>query len=328
MPDKIKLLPQCTKKVPGHTEPMICPIAIEAEENKSRYNRILKHSFEEIYIIDAKSLRFLEVSKGAIMNLGYTPEELKQMTPMDIKPSVSRATCTKVFNSLVTGNKDVAKLSTLHERKDGSTYDVDIRVQYAPGNEPVFIAMVTDVTERNVYEKELKALAFRDPGTDLYNRRYFLEHMEGTINHVNRMHSSIGLVLIDMDDFSKVNNKYGHLAGDKIICDFAEKINDVFSRKTDVVARYGGDEFVVMCIDNSEKTLLMKCNQLIKRLQKPSYYEGHEIVQTASIGICLRDGDNVIISSEDLIKGADIAMYQIKESGKNNVKVCDNNEIE
>jgi len=328
MPDKIKLLPQCSKTVPGHKEPMICPIAIEAEENRSRYNRILKYSFEEIYIIDAKTLKFLEASKGAIINLGYTIYELKQLTPMDIKPTMTKAKCMKVFDSLISGKNDVAKLSTIHERKDGSTYDVDIRVQYAHGNEPVFIAMVTDVTERNAYENELKALAFRDPGTDLYNRRYFLEHMEGTINHVNRMHSAIGLVLIDMDDFSKVNNEYGHLAGDKIICDFAEKINDVFSRKTDVVARYGGDEFVVMCIDNSEITLLRKCNELIKRLQKPSYYEGNEIVQTASIGICLRDGDSNIVTSEDLIKGADIAMYQVKESGKNNVKVCDNNEIE
>ena len=328
MPDKIKLLPQCSKIVPGHKEPMICPIAIEADEFKAKYDRILKHSFEEIYVIDANTMLYVEVSRGALDNLGYTLAEMKTKTAIDIKPNMPCEVCDAIFKTLKDGTEDVVRLSTAHQRKDGSMYDVDIRVQYSGGNDPVYIAMLTDVTERNKYEAELKAMAFRDPGTDLYNRRYFLEHMEGTINHVNRMHSAIGLILIDMDDFSKVNNKYGHLAGDKIICDFAEKINDVFSRKTDVVARYGGDEFVVMCIDNSEANLLMKCRQLIQKLNKPSYYEGDEIVQTASIGICLRGGQDTMISSADLIKGADFAMYQVKEAGKNSVKVCDNNEIE
>lgn len=306
----------------SNCEHTACPVAIEADKNKARYDSILKYSFEEIYVIDAATLMFLEVSRGALANLGYTIEEMKKMTPLAIKPELTHAECKAVFMSLPDSDLDVATLDTKHLRKDGSTYDVQLRIQYADSDDPVFVAMVTDVTERNKYEAELKALAFRDPGTDLYNRRYFLEHMEGTINHVNRMHSTVGLVLIDMDDFSKVNNKYGHVAGDKIICDFAETINNVFSRKTDIVARYGGDEFVVMCIDNSEANLVKKSKELIRRLNKPMYYKGHEIIQTASIGICVRSGDERVISSEDLIVGADEAMYDVKATGKNNVKVC------
>ena len=318
------------------TDKIVCPINPdkfcelheEAVKNKSRYDSILKYSFEEIYIIDAVTLKFLEVSRGALDNLGYTLEEMVKLTPLAIKPELTHAECKAVFMSLPESENEVARLETKHLRKDGSTYDVQLRIQYANGTVPVFVAMVTDLTERNEYEAELKALAFRDPGTDLYNRRYFLEHMEGTINHVNRMHSAIGLVLIDMDDFSQVNNEYGHLAGDKIICDFAEQINNVFSRKTDIVARYGGDEFVVMCIDNSEANLLKKSKELIKRLNKPMYYKGHEITQTASIGICVRSGDTNMITSEDLIIGADKAMYMVKETGKNNVRVCNENEVE
>ena len=296
-------------------------------EHITKYNKILKYSFEEIYVFDAITYKFIEVSKGALQNLGYSLEELTQLTSVDVKKGLTIEAFEAILEPLIAGTKDIAKFSTINVRKDGSEYDVDVRLQYVPGDNPVFIAMLTDVTERNLYEKELRALAFRDPGTNLYNRRYFLEHMEGTINHVNRMHSSIGLILIDMDDFSKVNNKYGHLAGDEIIVKFASKIRNVFSRKTDVVARYGGDEFVVMCIDNTEEDLVIKCQELIKLLNVPCYYEGNEIMQTASIGICLRTGNCHLITSEDLIRGADEAMYEVKGHGKNACMVCKTQEI-
>ena len=327
MSKKNKILPHCSKVVEGHNEPMLCPVAIDADENKERYNKILKYSFEEIYVFDAVTYKFIEVSVGAINNLGYTLDELKHLTSINVKKGLTIKAFEAILAPLIAGDKDIAKFSSVIVRKDGSEYDGDIRLQYVPGDNPVFIAMLTDVTERNLYEKELKALAFRDPGTNLYNRRYFLEHMEGTINHVNRMHSSIGLVLIDMDDFSKVNNKYGHLAGDEIIVKFASKIRNIFSRKTDVVARYGGDEFVVMCIDNTEEDLVKKCKELIELLNVPCYYEGNEILQTASIGICLRTGNCHLITSENLIRGADEAMYQVKGHGKNAVKVCESDEI-
>ena len=318
------MLPQCSKVVEGHEEPMVCPVAIDADENKSRYNKILKYSFEEIYVFDAITYKFIEVSVGALNNLGYTLDELKHLTSVNVKKGLTIEAFESILAPLIAGDEDIAKFSTINVRKDGSEYDVDVRLQYVAGDNPVFIAMLTDVTERNAYERELKALAFRDPGTNLYNRRYFLEHMEGTINHINRMHSSVGLILIDMDDFSKVNNKYGHLAGDDIIVKFASKIRNVFSRKTDVVARYGGDEFVVMCIDNTEEKLVKKCNELIKLFNVPCYYEGNKIMQTASIGICLRAGNSHIVTSESLIRGADIAMYEVKGTGKNAVKVCEN----
>lgn len=325
MSDNDKKILTCpVNKVVCPLDPVqFCHMHETAIESHTRYSRILEYSFEEIYIFGAEDLLFKEVSKGALTNLGYTIDELKAMTPADIKPKIGEAVFKSILRPLAMREEEIARFSTIHERKDGSHYDVDIRLQYVKGTEPVFIAMVTDVTERNAYEAELKAMAFRDPGTDLYNRRYFLEQMEGTINHANRVHSKVGLVLIDMDDFSIVNNTHGHLAGDKIIVKFAEKIKEVFSRKTDVVARYGGDEFVVMCIDNSVENLKIKCQELIELFNEPEHYEGHEIIQTASIGICVRPEHKKLITSKDLIKGADRAMYEVKDQGKNSVRVCE-----
>lgn len=300
-----------------------CNFSKEADRNKRRYDQILEYSFEEIYIFDADTRQVIETSQGALKNLGYTLEEMQGMILANINGALSKDVCDVILDSVRTEGS-VANFKSFHVRKDGSHYDVDVKLQYIPGDDPVFISFVTDITERNQYENELKTLAFRDPGTDLYNRRFFLEQLEGTINHVNRIHSSIGLILIDMDDFSNVNNKYGHLLGDKIIINFCDKIKKVFGRKTDVVARYGGDEFVVMCIDNTEEHLVAKCNELSRLFNEPYYHEGNEIVQTASIGICLRAGKNHAITSEELIGGADSAMYEIKRLGKNSIKVCKN----
>jgi len=197
------------------TDKLKCPFSDEIRKIRSRYSRILEHSFEEIYVFSDINLFFTEVSKGTLKNLGYTMDEMKSLSPVDIKPLVSATDFNTMIQPLRDGEVDILKFSTIHERKDGSTYDVDVRLQYVDEEESVFIAMVTDVTERNVfiamvtdvternqYEEELKTLAFRDPGTDLYNRRFFLEHLNGTINNANRMHQSLGLILIDMDDFS------------------------------------------------------------------------------------------------------------------------------
>jgi len=303
-----------------------CPFSYEIRKIRARYSRILEYSFEEIYVFTDANLFFTEVSKGTLKNLGYTMDEMRRLSPVDIKPLVSATDFNTMIQPLRDGEVDILKFSTIHERKDGSTYDVDVRLQYVADDAPVFIAMVTDVTERNQYEEELKTLVFRDPGTDLYNRRFFLEHLNGTINNANRMHQTIGLILIDMDDFSEVNNTYGHIAGDEIINDFAKKINNVFSRKTDVVARYGGDEFVVMCLDNKEQHLLAKCGQLLELLNQPFDYEGNAITQTASVGICIRNGADGEITTENLIRGADSAMYEVKHTGKNSFRVC-NNEV-
>jgi len=308
--------------MPNVNSEIDCPFSDEIQKIRSRYSRILEHSFEEIYVFSDKNLFFIEVSKGTLKNLGYTMDELRSLSPIDIKPLILPADFNTMIQPLRDGEIDILKFSTIHERKDGSTYDVDVRLQYIDEEDPVFIAMVTDVTERNQYEDELKTLAFRDPGTNLYNRRFFLEHLNGTINNANRMLQTVGLILIDMDDFSDVNNTYGHIAGDEIIADFAKKINNVFSRKTDVVARYGGDEFVVMCLDNKEQHLLAKCGQLIELLNQPFNYEGNQIIQTASVGICIRDGDDAEITAENLIRGADSAMYDVKHTGKNSFRVC------
>jgi len=183
------------------------------------------------------------------------------------------------------------------------------------------IGTVTDITSRIKYEEELRTLAFRDPGTELYNKRFFLEHLAVSVDDANRRHSTVGIILIDLDDFNTINNTHGHPEGDMIIKETAMKIRKVFSRKTDIVARYGGDEFIVCCTSNTLFDLSKKCNELIELLNEPIKYNNKEISQTASVGLCVQDGNDGLINSKEIIKKADDAMYEAKNLGKNALKI-------
>ena len=299
----------------------LCNNCQESALVEERYNKILRHSYDEIYIFDANTLRLKDVSQGALTNLGYTIEEIRQMTPLDIKPMISKVDFDHSIRPLITGVEPALSFQTAHQRKDGSLYDVDVRLQYIGGEEPELIAVVEDITERLRYEEELKDLAFRDPGTELYNKRFFNEQLILTADDANRRGSTVGLIMIDIDDFSDVNNSYGHVAGDKIINDIAKKVKKIFSRKSDVVARYGGDEFVVLCTNNQKQHLLHKCRDLIDLLNKPCYYKDCKISPTASIGIAVCDGNSETIIPEQLIARADSAMYAAKAAGKHTVRI-------
>jgi len=188
------------------------------------------------------------------------------------------------------------------------------------------VGTVLDITDRKHYEDELKTLAFRDEGSGLYNRRFFLEELNLTVDRANREKIDIGVILIDMDHFSSVNNVHGHVVGDEVIKEVAKRIKHVFARKTDITARYGGDEFVVLTQNRDQSGLVTKCKQLVKEMQEPIECSAGPILQTVSIGLdfsCCCFGDST--NAEELIRRADTAMYKAKEAGRNTYKVTNRN---
>ncbi len=121
-----------------------------------RWNRILENSFNEIYVFDADSLNFIQVSKGALNNLGYSMQELASLTPTHLKPEIDSQTFLAFLEPLLSGEQKLVVFETLHQRKDGSCYPVEVRLQYAPEEAtPVFIAIIHDLTE---YKQTLNTL--------------------------------------------------------------------------------------------------------------------------------------------------------------------------
>ncbi len=128
---------------------------VEAERN--RLGRIIEDSINEVYLFDARTLRFIYANEGARKNLGYDGYELGNLTPLDIKPEYDFARYEQLLTSLRTGEKTAIQFSTIHQRKDGSSYPVDVNLQLVPDEKPpVFVAIVMDTSERQKSEQELK----------------------------------------------------------------------------------------------------------------------------------------------------------------------------
>lgn len=131
----------------------------QAEALVQQFGHLLQNSFDEIYLFDACSLHFLLTSEGAEKNLGYSPEELNELTPLDLCPSFTRESFGQMIASLRSGERPTLFFETALRRKNGTIYPVEIRLQFMESDSPVFMAVVQDVTERNRSERQLRDLS-------------------------------------------------------------------------------------------------------------------------------------------------------------------------
>jgi len=172
--------------------------------------------------------------------------------------------------------------------------------------------------------EEIKILSITDPLTRCYNRRYLNDHLPHEIKRAIRYGHSLGLILCDIDHFKAVNDTYGHLAGDQVLKEFVQFINESIRVPADWVSRYGGEEFFIVTPETDPKAALRVaerlCNGISQRVIKLSDKE--EIRITASFGVTGFNpkASNERISPETMMNRADELLYQAKEEGRNRVK--------
>ncbi|MCH8347354.1 MAG: PAS domain S-box protein, partial [Proteobacteria bacterium] len=129
----------------------------KAESEALRLGRIVEDSLNEVYVFDAKTLKFLSVNRGARENLGYSLKELQGMTPLDIKPEYTRKSFSELIQPLQTGEKKSLQFETPHKRKDGTTYDTKAFLQLSQtGINPVFVAIIEDITDKKATAEHLR----------------------------------------------------------------------------------------------------------------------------------------------------------------------------
>jgi diguanylate cyclase (GGDEF)-like protein len=179
-----------------------------------------------------------------------------------------------------------------------------------------FVAVFSDISERKASEERIRYLAQHDALTGLPNRFTLAVHLEHALARAERAGEKIGLMFIDLDNFKTVNDTLGHAVGDLLLCEVARRITSAV-RKSDIVARIGGDEFVVVL----ESAHLpgdagMVAQKILERMSEAVPVDGNELHTTPSIGIAIYPDDAT--NSEDLMKNADVAMYHAKSAGRNN----------
>lgn len=295
--------------------------SLEQEKSRlsNRLGRILNDSSNELFVLDGESLICLQVNKGAIQNLGYSRDELAGMTLLDIIVDLDKKEFKELVQPLQMGTQESVIHRSLHRRKDGSTYPVELRLQLSTQEDPpVFVATALDISERIKAERQLIHQANFDQLTKLPNRYYMMSHIGRAFARSRRNNTKVSLLFMDLDNFKDINDTLGHAVGDELLKQVADRIRSLL-READMPARLGGDEFLVMLegLDHQEQTEVV-AHKLSRCFKKPFFLDKREIYTSASIGISTYpdDGNSVDL----LMQYADTAMYNAKQAGRSNYR--------
>ncbi len=219
-----------------------------------------------------------------------------------------------------------ASYETIGLRKDGSQFPLYISAKRVVLNDgPMTFAFLIDFTERKAAEESINQLAFYDPLTGLPNRRLLIDRLQHALASGARRGRHGALLFIDLDNFKTLNDSMGHVTGDALLQQVPWRLATCV-RDDDTVARFGGDEFVVILEDLSENALEAAAQtevigeKVLAELNQPYQLDAHEYHCTASIGATLF---NNLQTTDELLKQADIAMYQAKKAGRNILRFFD-----
>jgi diguanylate cyclase (GGDEF)-like protein len=167
----------------------------------------------------------------------------------------------------------------------------------------------------NAYHEEIYRLTTVDGLTQIYNKRYFLETLEREISRAQRYHRDLSLIMFDIDHFKKVNDTFGHLAGDAVLKQLASVLKSRI-RREDIMARYGGEEFAIILPEINIMNAKTFAEKVRKIVEKTAFkFEDHQIPVTVSVGVAAVGTG--IQTPLDFIKIADDKLYQAKVDGRN-----------
>ena len=253
--------------------------------------------------------RFIEVN-GAFERLtGLRREDVIGRTVREVLPDIEPEWFDRYGAVALNGGSDSFELYT---RAMGRHFAVSCN-SHSPGR---FAVIFTDISDRKLAEERLNHLAHYDSLTGLPNRFLFTDRLGQALARARRQHSAAALLFLDLDGFKDINDTLGHGAGDQWLAEVGERLSTCV-RACDTVARFGGDEFVLVLSELTNPTADAEAatRRVLSTLAAPFVLDGKELRISASIGITIAPADGETVS--DLMKNADMAMYRAKESGRN-----------
>lgn len=296
--------------------------------SEQKYRQLVNSAPEAIVVLDMATGKFIDVNPQAESLFGYTSLELRDLDPTKISPARqengrrSQELAQEYIEAAARGEMPV--FEWIHLNRDGMAIPCEIRLHRLEILEGMFVrGSITDIRERRKAQAIIQSLALYDNLTGLPNRKLFQDRLRHAIASSERDHKYSALFFIDVDNFKNINDTSGHASGDYFLTVVAERISACV-REGDTVARWGGDEFVVI-VENLSSSLTQAGKsaeeigeKILESLALPignPLVSGQYFHNTVSIGTTLMFGH--IHTPDELLKRADIAMYQAKVAGKN-----------
>lgn len=254
--------------------------------------------------------------------MGYTLSEFTSKNFSDIFLNLTCDDLYKKFENLINKKQVQVSFECESKRKDGTTYPVEVRIQYFELEDPPLIyAIVEDISEKKAMEKHIKQLAFYDTLTKLPNRNLVIDRLEIMLARGKRSSKKIAVLSLNLDKFKEVNDSLGQEAGDQFLIKTSKRFEGAL-RKEDTFGRIGGDDFIILLPDlDDENFAITMAERVLELMIKPVELQGRKFHSNFSIGIAFypNNGDN----TETLFKNSNIAMHQIKETGGYGYQIFD-----
>jgi diguanylate cyclase (GGDEF)-like protein/PAS domain S-box-containing protein len=293
--------------------------ALEAALVRNR--AVIASTLDSVIAVDVDD-RVIEFNPAAERTFGYRSQDVlgrpavELFVPPEIREAYQRGA--RLLRESRRSRLLDRRIETTAMRGDGTEFPVELtvtRVEAAEGDAPMFYAFVRDISERRRGEEQLAYLAYHDALTGLPNRLRVEQELDLALARARRSDGAAALMFVDLDDFKEVNDHLGHAAGDRLLAAVAGRLRGVL-RSSDVLARQGGDEFLVLLADLGDDAALAAESvgaKLLEALREPFVIAGTEVRTGASIGVSLYPVD--ASDTEALMRHADAAMYQAKGAG-------------
>jgi len=282
------------------------------KERASLWRILFEQSRDGIVVLKVDGSVF-EANQEFARMLGYSIEEIRQMRVWEWDVHFSK---TQILEKLAKIGDPGEQLETRKSRKDGSVIDVELSnsATVFEGKKLIF-CICRDITQRKLLEAEIFRYATTDNLTGLFNRRSFDQRLTEEMDLTMRYGSPMALVMYDFDGFKDINDAHGHVQGDKVLEQSARLVRDNV-RSTDMVVRWGGEEFMILVPQARLVTAKVLAEKLRQVLEE--YVFSARFHVTASFGVT----EYVPGESKDtLLKRVDDALYRAKALGRNRVEV-------
>jgi len=279
----------------------------------TRFNNLTRFANDIIILCDAEGT-IIDANERALEAYGQSLDELRKKKLRGMC-DMGDEECNVLWQKL--SKNDEIQFQSQQFRHDNSTFPVEINASWIEIEDRKLLqAIIRDVTERELAQERLTHQAEHDLLTGLPNRNLISALTKQALSKGVRNKTKTGILLLDIDRFKNINDTLGHTIGDKLLTILSERIKKTL-RDTDTVARFGGDEFIVLVEDIQEiSNLALLATKLLKEICSPIFIEQQEMYVTTSIGISVAPDDAT--HSDRLIQFADTAMYRAKDLGRNN----------
>jgi diguanylate cyclase (GGDEF)-like protein len=294
-------------------------IVDDIETNIDILNEILGYDYDIMVALDGKSALKLaqEYHPDLILLDIMMPEMDGYEVCKALKANPYTANIPVIFNTARTDEDSIEKAYTIggidYICKPFKPKEIKVRVE-------IQLRMKRALKELEKSKRQLALLASLDPLTKLYNRRYFIIYSNNIVSNAKKRNIPISVVMFDLDNFKQINDTYGHSVGDDVLIEIANMLKGL-STKDEIICRYGGEEFAVLLKNSTIEETKEFANELKERMNSLKIpTKSDTIGVTASIGISAVDLEKED-SIEDALNRADSAMYKVKHTTKNDIKV-------